>query len=585
MQTDLSRKLGNVPQFNVDGIDLSVRQHNFYVLAEGSVHPSGSVYEAVVNAPIVPIPDSLVEFIWYLKQKAIGAIQTSLQTAPSTAVSDSKTPLYVQQIVAKDGDIDSVLAGLPDQHEPGRDIFMTAVLGKLHKLGWSDENVLTSAHKINNNKCHPAIKDPERIAKSVCRYQDDSGVRLDGKKPGENPVSAKTTQPQISSAEQLPDELTTVRADKVETHRIRWIWPGYFAEKLNTISGDPGEGKGLLTCYLAGRVSTGTDFHNCKNTLPASHVLMMSNEDDLDDTLVPRLIAAKADLSKIDILQMVSVDCGVGKTRAEREFQLDRDMSQLEQWLLAHPETRLLIVDPVSNYLGDSTKMIDEKSVRKALMPLKKLAEKLHIAVVAVMHLNKKADQKHIYRISGAMGFVGVARMNWMCAKVPPDKDGSLNEDYEFQKVKGNIVARGQKGLVYRIEDTFLTIEGKETVIPRLEFIGYADKTLDQQNPGQSGNGDNKPTHRPAVRTNECEDKLIALLTPGPLACDFVLERLKQDEGFGRATVFRAANNLKVVRFDSDEKYTASDGKQYFNRMWRLPEPPPGSGQSEEVSF
>ena len=67
LQTDLTRRLGNVAQFNVDGIDLSVRQHNLYVLAEGSLHPSGSTYEAVVDAPVIPMPDDMVEYISSLK--------------------------------------------------------------------------------------------------------------------------------------------------------------------------------------------------------------------------------------------------------------------------------------------------------------------------------------------------------------------------------------------------------------------------------------------------------------------------------------------------------------------------------------
>lgn len=410
-------------------------------------------------------------------------------------------------------------------------------------------------------------------------------VTISGKKPGETPVATKQTmrdRDTESPSAPAPNEFVTVSANKVETHRVRWIWPGYFAEKLNTISGDPGDGKGLLTCYLAGRVSTGTDFFNCKNTLPPSEVLMLSNEDDLDDTLVPRLMAAEADLSKVNILQMVSVDYGEGKTRGEREFQLDQDMRRLEAWLLVHPETRLVIVDPASNYLGDSIKMIDEKSVRRALMPLKKLAEKLHITVIAVMHLNKKSDLKSIYRVTGAMGFVGVGRMNWMCLKVPPDKDGNKNDDFEMQKVKGNLVKRDQKGLIYHLEEKILTIEGQPTPIPYLKFIRYADNNLDQPQPGDKP----APAHRPAVVTDACEDDLTDLLSSGPMNCDLILERMAQG-GFGRAVVFRAANNLKLVRFNSDEKCTRSDGKQYPVRMWRLPDRPPeeGQGQDTELPF
>jgi len=73
LQTDATRELGNVPQFAVNGIELSVRQHNYYVLAEGSVHPKGFVYRAIVDAPAIMMPDKMAEFIRVLKEKARSA--------------------------------------------------------------------------------------------------------------------------------------------------------------------------------------------------------------------------------------------------------------------------------------------------------------------------------------------------------------------------------------------------------------------------------------------------------------------------------------------------------------------------------
>ena len=67
LQTNATRALGNVRQFKSGDIELSVRQDNYYVLAEGSQHPSGSVYTAIVNAPIVSMPDKMVAYIKHLK--------------------------------------------------------------------------------------------------------------------------------------------------------------------------------------------------------------------------------------------------------------------------------------------------------------------------------------------------------------------------------------------------------------------------------------------------------------------------------------------------------------------------------------
>ncbi len=76
-QSDATRALGNVPQFAADGIDLSVRQRNMYVLAEGSQHPTGSTYQRVVDAAIIPMPDKMVEYIRDLKARVVKAAKES----------------------------------------------------------------------------------------------------------------------------------------------------------------------------------------------------------------------------------------------------------------------------------------------------------------------------------------------------------------------------------------------------------------------------------------------------------------------------------------------------------------------------
>lgn len=63
-QTEYSRaKLWNVVQGKTKDQMFSIRFHNLYVLAEGSVHPKGTTYTAVDNSPLMPIPDALVDYI------------------------------------------------------------------------------------------------------------------------------------------------------------------------------------------------------------------------------------------------------------------------------------------------------------------------------------------------------------------------------------------------------------------------------------------------------------------------------------------------------------------------------------------
>ena len=78
--------MGNIAQFVVNGISISVRQRNLYVLIEGSKHPSGRTYIAVVQADIVPMPNKMVAYIQYLRQKAVEeTIKTQQAESPEPA--------------------------------------------------------------------------------------------------------------------------------------------------------------------------------------------------------------------------------------------------------------------------------------------------------------------------------------------------------------------------------------------------------------------------------------------------------------------------------------------------------------------
>src|SRR5258708_37380850 len=87
--------------------------------------------------------------------------------------------------------------------------------------------------------------------------------------------------------------------DKITPKNIVWLWENRFAQKLNMLVGNPDVGKGLITYYIIACITTGRDWFDQKNTLPPSEVLIMSGEEDWDDTIVPRLMAAGADLSTV----------------------------------------------------------------------------------------------------------------------------------------------------------------------------------------------------------------------------------------------------------------------------------------------
>src|SRR6185437_5571506 len=108
-----------------------------------------------------------------------------------------------------------------------------------------------------------------------------------------------------------------------------------------------------------------------------------------------------------------------GDVEREREISLDKDMAALERKLIEHPNIRLVVVDPVSNNLGSAGINKEQESRQLVLIPLKDLAARRNVAVLAVMHLNKNTEASGMHRVGGAMAFVGVARAVWLFAPDP----------------------------------------------------------------------------------------------------------------------------------------------------------------------
>jgi hypothetical protein len=100
--------------------------------------------------------------------------------------------------------------------------------------------------------------------------------------------------------------LASVRADEVEIEDYHWVWPGRFAlKKIGLIVGLPDEGKGLILSDIIARISRGGPWPCNEGQAPIGNAILLSAEDDIADTIAPRLIAAGTDLRRVTILKMV----------------------------------------------------------------------------------------------------------------------------------------------------------------------------------------------------------------------------------------------------------------------------------------
>jgi hypothetical protein len=100
--------------------------------------------------------------------------------------------------------------------------------------------------------------------------------------------------------------LNSARASTYAMAAVEWVWPERFAiGKLGIIAGLPDEGKGQVLCDMVARITRGDSWPCGEGSAPLGNVILLTAEDDVRDTVTPRLKAAGADLERVEIVQMV----------------------------------------------------------------------------------------------------------------------------------------------------------------------------------------------------------------------------------------------------------------------------------------
>jgi hypothetical protein len=229
--------------------------------------------------------------------------------------------------------------------------------------------------------------------------------------------AAEQTDPDYPGDPEPERELGTLLSS-VQPERVEWLWPDRVPlGKLTILDGDPGLGKSLLTLDLAARVSRGMDI---PDGTPGrlGGVVLLTAEDGLADTVAPRLEAAGADRSRILALDLVPDESGLGK----RLPALPEDAG-LIRGAVKRMEAILVVVDPLSAFLGQFVNSHKDKDCRRALWPLASLAEETGAAVVTVRHLNKATGSNPLYRGGGSIAIIGAARSGLLVAKDPDNED------------------------------------------------------------------------------------------------------------------------------------------------------------------
>lgn len=160
-------------------------------------------------------------------------------------------------------------------------------------------------------------------------------------------------------------ETAAIHLSDLTSKPLDWLWEGRIPlGKLTLLDGDPGVGKTLLALHIAARVSKGTPMPLTKGTSAfpeePANILLNIADDTLSDTVMPRLEASSADLSRF--------------------WAIDREINADD---IARLQPKLIIIDPLSSYLS----IREEQPNRHTIQSLTRLARESGAAILAIQDL------------------------------------------------------------------------------------------------------------------------------------------------------------------------------------------------------
>lgn len=335
-------------------------------------------------------------------------------------------------------------------------------------------------------------------------------------------------------------DCTVLDLDTVTPEKIQWLWPDRIPLGMFVLlAGQPGVGKTTISHSISAILTSGGKWPFSNHHAKPGGVIILTAEDDPVYTLVPRLMAANADLKRIKLIK--SVMRPQGDHVVDAPLLLSEDMNQLDGVLTEYNDTRLLILDPLSAYLGVKDSHRDAGQV---LGPLTDLAARHGVTIMGITHLSKNASNSAMARFMGSTGIIAAARAAFL---VTEHEDELL-----MLPVKSNVAPK-MGGLTYKIVSA--TIAGNiETSC--IEWTGQTDVEADDALASQAAKSS-------APKKNDAIEFLTETLKDGPVLMDDIKSAADQ-LGITWSTIRRAYDDLDILAI-KEKKF---QGKW----LWHTPE-------------
>lgn len=376
----------------------------------------------------------------------------------------------------------------------------------------------------------------------------------------------------------------------------RWLWAEGAAEWLPLgglclLGGREGRGKSTWVVRLIAELTRGTLAGDLHGT-PRSAVIA-ATEDDWQATIIPRLMAAGADLDRVYRIDAVEPDRVTG-------VSLPEDLWPLRALLAERTDVALLVLDPIMSVIPARADSHKDHEVRKSLEPISALAHAHGVTVLGLIHDNKSMGTDLSTRLMGSRAFVAVARAALVCTEEQDTPDeGSVDargadparpsteasplpageverpQVFLLGQIKSNLGPKVNVSIRYVIgaevvaHDDELSKDVRGSYVHRIgrHTAGVEEIVREAERVRPSGDG--------AVTLRSAQERILALLDDGERGSRSVKDALL-DDGFTLSTIERAAREMvrdgriRIVR----------NGRE---TSWSPTSPPEGEGGNEAI--
>ena len=293
---------------------------------------------------------------------------------------------------------------------------------------------------------------------------------------------------------------------RVVARNVEWLWYPYIPfGKITVVEGDPGDGKSSFILQVAAILTTGSRMPDGYQIDQAAPVIYQCREDDLADTIKPRLLAAGAICDRVAYI----IDEDNSLTLSDQ-----RIITALEQ-----TGARLLILDPLQAYMAQEGDMNNVGRIRSCLGRLSSIASKYRCAIVLIGHMNKSGGGKSVYRGLGSIDIAAVARSILMISRDADDPDIR----YMFP-IKSSLAPEGP-AIGFRFDRD-----------AGFKWLGICEANVSP---------DVLPPGNRVGKMPDATELLISMLADGELPSAEVLERMSMN-GISERTVYKIKRLLGI---------------------------------------